>query len=104
MVDIPFGPSVADYATCLTDDCEVTNLISGKQKNLKDYNVILIYSLICLPLTKNTVFEGPLGPPKVTDSLFKLRSLAKKWVQAITQARTIRSDFHQRNVFEPLLH
>ena len=52
LVDIHFGPLVADYATRLTDSREVTKFIGGEPTILKDYKVTLIYLPIFLPLTK----------------------------------------------------
>ena len=84
LVDITFGPSVADYATRLIDPVEVTKFIDDKATILKYYKLTLIYLPIVLPLTKKCcVFEGPLEDPKVTDSLFKLTPLPNsEWKQS----------------------
>ena len=72
--------------------------------HFKNFKITLIYIPMFLPLTTNCcVYEDSLEDPKVTDSLFKLHPLVKLWIQAITEGRTIESDFHQSNEFEYLL-
>ena len=79
LVDISFGPSVADYFTRLTDAYKVTKYLCSKTKT-KDYKGAIIYVPLVLPLTKKcSIVEGSLENPDVISYLIKRQPLAKRW-------------------------